>query len=145
MWIWFANMDLFWHQKHDQRLHVYVVEGIAKSAYYYIRPKKMWNLGSSFPGKFLFLEWNSALPLKKCIRNRGKLGLFPRKSTFFQPWTCPGLHSQTYKGILSERELDQKSEAKPSLLNTLPPLIRGHVQGFSNLRAFKNPHLTLWT
>ena len=33
MCIWFSNTDLFWHRKHDQRLHVYVVERIAKSPY----------------------------------------------------------------------------------------------------------------
>ena len=27
-------MDLFWYRNHDQRLHVYVVERVAKSAYY---------------------------------------------------------------------------------------------------------------
>ena len=34
MCIWFSKTDLFWHRKHDQRLHVYVIERIAKSAYY---------------------------------------------------------------------------------------------------------------
>ena len=27
-------MDLFWQGKHDQRLHIYVIERIAKSLYY---------------------------------------------------------------------------------------------------------------
>ena len=30
-------MDLFWQEKHDQRLHVYIVERIAKSPYYFLK------------------------------------------------------------------------------------------------------------
>ena len=29
MYSWISNMDLFWQGKHDQRLHVYVVERLA--------------------------------------------------------------------------------------------------------------------
>ena len=36
----FQITDLFWHRKHDQRLHVYVVERVAKSAYW----RLIWSL-----------------------------------------------------------------------------------------------------